>query len=607
MGEPVVNNQNDIAAILLEDENSCSQLMMPVRMRQDGKVDVLIDSQDASYLELNKYKSMKRNVYGYFLSLIDLAAELCLSRNMKSANKLQEMYSFDTVQSIVKDEDLPYEMRALFMRVMLHMHMDREPLEPIHIPSQTGVWKDLPKFFEENFQDKSNMVYNIITSKITVPPSLTAIKKFVEVYLESTGGVQNIFEMGRNMMTLEILRIIKFMLNHGFYNNLHELKQVAKPMVNLLDGSNDIYYDVNDENMSGAIEDFVSVKRYFSSGSNDIIVQSKAIICENLLIISQLEIDGKVEIFLSKFKKDLEMSYMKKQMKAAQHHGVKEEGPPVSNMEMLSNKFNKVFSCFKNMTQTADEDMESISYEREIEQSNLMFFEDIALSTNFESENRDAYICVLFDLLLYKYPELSRGVFELLVRLFTRKRTLLESLQRIQMLEDPASVKVLSKVKKYSLDLRKYKEDADQWLNKSNKQSDKIKYEVTRIFKYFTDSCVDTSTNIQEEEDEDTIMDLEKKQPPKIETPDLEPATLPAEEPDGEFTAKSHQSTTVMIGGSKVSQSDFVLFEEKTKTMKKENQRLLSSFGIEKMAMYFIKYRVDRNSINDPMYQQLIH
>jgi len=80
------------------------------------------------------------------------------------------------------------------------------------------------------------------------------------------------------MMTIEILRIIKFMLNHGFYNNLAELKQVASPMVNLLNGSNDIYYDVNqmnqqnDDSMSGAIDDFVSTKRYFSSGNNDIIV-----------------------------------------------------------------------------------------------------------------------------------------------------------------------------------------------------------------------------------------------------------------------------------------------------------------------------------------------
>ena len=41
------------------------------------------------------------------------------------------MYSFDTVQIIVKSTALPFELRALFMRILLNMHMDREPLEPI--------------------------------------------------------------------------------------------------------------------------------------------------------------------------------------------------------------------------------------------------------------------------------------------------------------------------------------------------------------------------------------------------------------------------------------------------------------------------------------------
>jgi hypothetical protein len=36
------------------------------------------------------------------------------------------------------------------------------------------------------------------------------------------------------------------MLNHGFYTNLEELKRVALPMINLLDGSNDNYQSAED-------------------------------------------------------------------------------------------------------------------------------------------------------------------------------------------------------------------------------------------------------------------------------------------------------------------------------------------------------------------------
>ena len=71
-------------------------------------------------------------------------------------------------------------------------------------------------------------------------------------------------------------------------------------MVNLLNGANDIYYNIEDKNVSDNIDDFVSVKRYFCSGNNDIIVQCKALICVNLLIVSELENDGKAQVFLSK-------------------------------------------------------------------------------------------------------------------------------------------------------------------------------------------------------------------------------------------------------------------------------------------------------------------
>ena len=145
-----------------------------------------------------------------------------------------------------------------------------------------------------------------------MPATLSIIKKFVEVYLEDTKGVQNIFEVGKNMMTYEILRVIKFMLHHGFYLDLREIKQIALPMINLLNGANDIYNKDSEEKED--MLEFNTVQRYFSSGNNDIIVQSKAIICENLLIIQQLEVDGKAQVFLSKFKNDLDMEILQKQM-----------------------------------------------------------------------------------------------------------------------------------------------------------------------------------------------------------------------------------------------------------------------------------------------------
>lgn len=49
----------------------------------------------------------------------------------------------------------------------------------------------------------------------------------------------------------------------------------------------------------------------------------------------------------------------------------------------------------------------------------------------FESEIGDIYICILFDLMLYKYQELNETAFELLIRFFNRKSSLIECLSNI--------------------------------------------------------------------------------------------------------------------------------------------------------------------------------
>jgi hypothetical protein len=37
-----------------------------------------------------------------------------------------DMYNYDSVKLIVQDETLPNELRALFLRLLLNMHMDQK-------------------------------------------------------------------------------------------------------------------------------------------------------------------------------------------------------------------------------------------------------------------------------------------------------------------------------------------------------------------------------------------------------------------------------------------------------------------------------------------------
>jgi len=47
------------------------------------------------------------------------------------------------------------------MRLMLNMHMDRDPLVKIEIPTRTGIWDSLPPFIAEQFIDSSSLEFSV--------------------------------------------------------------------------------------------------------------------------------------------------------------------------------------------------------------------------------------------------------------------------------------------------------------------------------------------------------------------------------------------------------------------------------------------------------------
>jgi hypothetical protein len=61
-------------------------------------------------------------------------------------------------------------------------------------------------------------------------------------------------------------------------------------------------------------------------------------------------------------------------------------------------------------------------------QEDLQLLSIISGQKGYESINEQQYVCILFDLLLYRYTELQAKVFNMLVNYFTRKRIMMECL-----------------------------------------------------------------------------------------------------------------------------------------------------------------------------------
>ena len=107
----------------------------------------------------------------------------------------------------------------------------------------------------------------------------------------------------------------------------------------------------------------------------------------------------------------------------------------------------------------------------------------------FEGEIGDVYICILFDLMLYNYPELNNAAFELIIRYFNRKATLLECLSNVQILQSTKSIDILNKVKVYKQQLQIQVKEADYYMTGNEKAGKENKNRVAELMSFLAAYC----------------------------------------------------------------------------------------------------------------------
>lgn len=84
--------------------------------------------------------------------------------------------------------------------------------------------------------------------------------------------------------------------------------------------------------------------------------------------------------------------------------------------------------------------------------------------------------------MLYRYPILTKSVFELLSIYFLRTRTLISSLINVQILESSRSIHTLNQIKEFQNELKALQSETSFWLSKSNEYGNNKKESASMIF-----------------------------------------------------------------------------------------------------------------------------
>ena len=116
-------------------------------------------------------------LYNYFESMCKLVSLMCLQRNYKGIQVLEKIYTLDFSIDCFLNENVPKLLRANLAKILITLHIDKDPLEILNIPILTRVWQEIP--------------FNKMTipkSRVPVSIKLLKIKDFFLEFITSLNG-----------------------------------------------------------------------------------------------------------------------------------------------------------------------------------------------------------------------------------------------------------------------------------------------------------------------------------------------------------------------------------------------------------------------------------